>query len=319
MAHHHFTRSDRVLLCKLKTSGVSNRGCARILHFHVSSISRELKRGIAPTAIGYSVRVAQARSISVRTAANQQHRKLHKPEAQKITGLLRQYYSPDQAGQAVGLSHATVYRWLWSQSKAFIRSIWKCLRHKKLRRKYGTKRRWQQRELLKKRWIDSRPDSINQRLFYGHWEGDTVRGKAGKGYLVTLVERKSGYLLAGYIPNPTKEHFRLCSEQLLTPLPKHLKRSLTLDNGSEMNDYEELERRTGLTVYFAHPYHSWERGTNENTNGLIRQFFPKDRDFTTITKKELDWAVHNLNTRPRKRHSYQSPEVLLSPYLRVAI
>ena len=173
--------------------------------------------------------------------------------------------------------------------------------------------------MLKKRWIDERPDSVNQRQFYGHWEGDTVRGKAAKGYLVTLVERKSGYLLAGYIPKATKEQFRVCAEQLLAPFPKHLKRSLTLDNGSEMSDYEELERHTGLRIYFAHPYHSWERGSNENTNGLIRQFFPKDLDLTTIKQKELDWVVQNLNTRPRKRHGYRSPETLLAPYRNVAI
>ena len=140
MAHHHFTREDRVLLAKLKTAGVSNRGCARILGFHASSISRELKRGAAPTAIGYSVSLAQARAKTVRRAANQQHRKLHRAQALRITSLLKHYYSPDQAGQVVGLSHTTVYRWLWSQSKAFLRNIWRYLRHKKLRRAYGTKR-----------------------------------------------------------------------------------------------------------------------------------------------------------------------------------
>jgi transposase, IS30 family len=251
--------------------------------------------------------------------ANQQHRKLNAHQAERITSLLRQYYSPDQAGQAVGLSHATVYRWLWSQSKAFIASMWQYLRHKKLRRKYGTKRREKQRELLKKRWIDSRPRTVNDRLFFGHWEGDTVRGHNYSGHLVTLVERKSGYLLVGLIPYATKEGFRICTERLMEPLPTHLKRTLTLDNGSEMNDFEEIEAHTGMTVYFAHPYHSWERGTNENTNGLLRQFFPKNRDFSTITKDELDLAVKLINTRPRKRHNYRSPEQLLKRFVGVAI
>jgi len=319
MAHHHFTRDDRVLLVKLKTAGVSSRGCARILHFHVSSIYRELKRGTAQTAIGYDIRIARARTARLRTVANQQHRKLHEPEARQITTLLKQTYSPDQAGQAVGLSHATVYRWLWAQPKAFVASMWRYLRHKRLRRKYGTKRRWQTRELLKKCWIDERPDTVNQRLFYGHWEGDTVRGKNHSGYLVTLVERKSGYALVGHIPKATKEAFRLCAEQLLAPLPQHLKRSLTLDNGTEMQDYEELERHTNMRVYFAHPYHSWERGTNENFNGLLRQFFPKQTSFKHLSKAELDLSVKLLNTRPRKRHGYVSPAELLKPYLDVAI
>ena len=319
MAHHHFTRDDRVLLAKLTLAGLSVRSCARILGFHPSSIYRELKRGKADTACGYDVRIARKRARRLRCAANQQHRKLHKQQAAQITALIRQYYSPDQAGQAVGLSHGTVYRWLWAQSKAFIRSMWQFLRHKKLRRKYGTKRREQQREFQKKHWIEERPRTVDDRLFFGHWEGDTVRGKDASGYLVTLVERKSGYALVGYISKATKENFRAKTEELLAPLPKHLKRSLTLDNGTEMNDYEELERHTKMPVYFAHPYHSWERGSNENFNGLLRQFFPKGSDFSSVTNQQVDLAVNLLNTRPRKRHGYKSPAELLKPYVDVAI
>lgn len=319
MAHHHFTRDDRVLLAKLKLSGLTNVSCARILGFHPSSVSRELRRGSAATATGYDVRLARRRARQLRTTANQQHRKLHAAEAKRITGLIREYYSPDQAGQAVGLSHATVYRWLWAQPKAFLSDIWQYLRHPKLRRRYGTKRREKQRELLKKRWIESRPETANQRLFYGHWEGDTVHGNKHSGYLVTLVERKSGYALVGHIPKNTKEAFRLCAEQLLAPLPGHLKRSLTLDNGPEMADFEELEKHANMPIYFAQPYHSWERGSNENFNGLLRQFFPKSKNLTDVTKQEVDLAANLLNTRPRKRHGYQSPAELLKPYVGVAI
>lgn len=319
MAHKHFTRDDRVILAKLTSDALSVRSCARILGFHPSSVYRELQRGMTRSHSAYSIRVARTRTRRLRTIANQQHRKLYAHQAKRITALLRQYYSPDQAGQAVGLSHATVYRWLWSQGKAFIRDMWQYLRHPKLRRKYGTKRREKQRDLLKKRWIDSRPKTIDGRLFFGHWEGDTVRGHNHSGHLVTLVERKSGYLLAGLIPHATKEGFRTCAERLFEPLPAHLKRTLTLDNGSEMSDFEEIEHSTGMTVYFAHPYHSWERGTNENTNGLLRQFFPKNRDFSTITKDELDLAVKLINTRPRKRHGYRSPKLLLKRYAGVAI
>jgi len=319
VAHHHFTRDDRVLLVKLKTAGLTNRSIARILGFHPSSVGRELRRGVAPTATGYDIQVARKRNYRLRLDANQQHRRLHEKQAVQLTALLRQYYSPDQAGKAVGLSHATVYRWLWALPKATVATLWQYLRHKRLRRKYGTKRREQQREIAKKRWIDVRPQTVNDRLFYGHWEGDTVRGKDNTGHLVTLVERKSGYLLAGYIPRATKEAFRECAEQLLAPLPGHLKRSLTLDNGTEMADFEELERHTNMTVYFAHPYHSWERGSNENTNGLLRQFFPKGSSFAGVTKEQVDLAVNLLNTRPRKRHDYRSPAELLKPYVGVAI
>lgn len=319
MAHHHFTRDDRVLLAKLKLSGLTNASCARILGFHPSTVTRELRRGTAPTASGYDVRLARRRARRLRAAANQQHRRLHDEQAARITELLRQYYSPDQAGQAVGLSHATVYRWLWAQPRAFLQNIRQFLRHPRLRRKYGTKRREKQRELLKKRWIDERPDRTGQRQFYGHWEGDTVHGNGHGGYLVTLVERKSGYALVGHIPHNTKVAFRECAEQLLAPLPGHLKRSLTLDNGPEMADFEVLEKHTDMPIYFAHPYHSWERGTNENFNGLLRQFFPKSRSLTDVTAQEVDLAVNLLNTRPRKRHGYRSPAELLKAYVGVAI
>jgi IS30 family transposase len=146
-----------------------------------------------------------------------------------------------------------------------------------------------------------------------------VRGKDGSGHLVTLVERKSGYAPVGYILQVTKDQYRTCVEQLLAPLPQHLKRSLTLDNGTEMADFEALERHTGLTIYFAHPYHSWERGSNESLNGLLRQFFPKGSSFAGTTKQQIDLPANLLNTRSRKRHGYVSPAELLKPYLVVAI
>lgn len=319
MAHHHFTRNDRVFLAKLRNEGLSVRACARIMKFHPSTVYRELTRGNNPETGRYSVRTARTRARILRTTANQQHRKLGEKASNQLLKYIRQDYSPEQAGQRVGLSHSTVYRWLWALPKAVLKGLWCHLRHPKLRRKYGTKRRERQRELAKKRWIDARPDTIHQRLFYGHWEGDTVRGKRHSGYLVTLVERKSGYALVGFIPRATKEAFRQEAERLLAPLPSHLKRSLTLDNGTEMNDYEALERHTGIRIYFARPYHSWERGTNENFNGLLRQYFPKQMSFTGITQKQVDFAANLLNTRPRKRHDYRSPAELLKPYMSVAI
>lgn len=219
MAHTHFTRSDRVILQKLKFAGKTNVFCAEVLGFHPSTISRELRRGYATTCTGYSVSIAQNKAINLRRAANQQHRKLNQLQATQIIKLIQQYYSPDQAGRAVSLSHSTVYRWLCSQGKQFINSIRKYLRHSKLRRKYGTKRREKQRELLKKSWIDERPKGANNRSRYGHWEGDTVVGKGRSGYIVTHVERKTGYLLAGLIPRATKENFRVCTESLFERLP----------------------------------------------------------------------------------------------------
>lgn len=323
MAHTHFTRDDRILLAKLIRTKRPVKEIANILDFHPSSVYRELARGRVSKrgklGVRYSVKKSCLRAKALRHKANQQHRKLKDSEAKALLRLIRRYYSPEQAGQSIGLSHSTVYRWLWNLPKRILQGLWPYLRHTKLRRKYGTKRRERQRELAKKRWIDQRPEVINQRLDYGHWEGDTVRGKGHSGYLVTLVERKSGYCLVGFIKQASKEAFRKEAERLLAPLPKRLKLSLTLDNGIEMNDYEVLERHTGIQVYFAHLYHSWERGCNENLNGLLRQFFPKQMSFKQVTKKQIDLVANLLNTRPRKRHEYKSPKELIQSCVSVAI
>ena len=314
MSHRHFTRTERVQLQTLKTAGLSNRDCAAQLGFHPSSIGRELKRGVCgATKSGYSVRLANQHAKATRRAANQQHRKLWRGSALSfyVTLCLSRYWSPEQiAGRLkrrfgyCAISFHSIYRWLWGHSGIGV--LRQFLRHPKLRRKYGTRRREKQRELLKKRWIETRPAGATNRSRYGHWEGDSLVGAKRTGYLATHVERKSGYLLAGK-HNGSMQGFALASEQLYQSLPQHLKHSLTLDNGPEMSDFESLQRHSGLHIYFAHPYHSWERGTNENTNGLARQFFPKSRDFSAVTEAELGRAVYLLNTRPRKRLDYETP------------
>lgn len=318
MSHRHFTRDERVRLQTLKRAGLTNTAIATQLGFHPSSIGRELRRGAAPaSATGYRVRKAQAYTKAARRAANQQHRRLHfgSPLSLYICIRLAKYWSPEQIAlhlakrcQRAAVSFHTIYRWIWNHTKAGLAGLHCFLRSPRMRRKYGTKRRGQQRELAKKRWIEQRPLGCANRSRYGHWEGDTVLGAKGSGRLVTLVERKSGYLLAAYIPDGHMASFRDAAAQLLGSLPERLRRTLTLDNGSEMNEFEAIERRTGMTVYFAHPYHSWERGSNENTNGLLRQFFPKGSDFTGTTKEQIDLAVNLLNTRPRKRLDAETPE-----------
>jgi IS30 family transposase len=147
--------------------------------------------------------------------------------------------------------------------------------------------------------------------FYGHWEGDTVvSNQARPGRIGTLVERKSGFLVAFLLPNGDRVGFaRAAAAALATAsVPKRYLRTMTLDNGLEMQAYELLERLTPLSVFFAYPYHSWERGTNENTNGLLRQYFPKGNDLGLVTQVQLDHVVQLLNTRPRKRLDYRTLE-----------
>jgi len=324
MSHRHFTRVERVSLQTLKRAGHSNSFIARQLGFHPSSIGRELKRGASPASVtGYSVRTAKRYAKTARRNANQQHRKLHSGSALSLYVSMRlaKLWSPEQIAlhmakhcKRIAVSFHTIYRWIWNHGQAALAALRPFLRHPKLRRKYGTKRREQQRELAKKRWIEERPTGCSNRSRYGHWEGDTVLGAKGTARIVTLVERKSGYVLAALIPDGTMASFRNAAVGLLNGLPERLKHSLTLDNGREMNEYESLEKRTGMAVYFAHPYHSWERGTNENTNGLLRQFFPKGSDFSLLAQADVGRAVGMLNTRPRKRLDAETPEQRLARF-----
>ena len=147
-----------------------------------------------------------------------------------------------------------------------------------------------------------------RRSRYGHWEGDTVRGKGNSGCIATLVERKSGYLCAVKLGRGTAAAFAEAVVNSFATVPRRYRKTLTLDNGTEMSNFEEMERSTGMRLYFAQPYHSWERGTNENTNGLLRFYFPKQMSFAHLTQGQLDAAVHEINTRPRKRLGYRTPE-----------
>jgi len=150
------------------------------------------------------------------------------------------------------------------------------------------------------------------RKSYGHWEGDTVHGRGKSGYIATFVERKSGYLLAYKLEDVSSLSFANATAVGMNQIPKKHRKTLTLDNGPEMQFAQKIERETGVQVYYANPYHSWERGTNENTNGLLRYFFPKKSSFKEITQEDIDRAVGLLNTRPRKRLGYRTPEEMLT-------
>ncbi len=140
----------------------------------------------------------------------------------------------------------------------------------------------------------------------GHWEGDTILGK-DKHHILTHTERKSGLILADKLKTPTARKTRKKTRLRFKGFSEDKKLTMTYDNGATFTEHELIERETGFTVYFAYPYHSWERGCNKNANGLLRQFFPKKTNFATITQKEIQKAVRLLNTRPRKRLNYATP------------
>ena len=307
------TDDQRNEIYALKRAGHKQKDIARLLHKDPSAISRELKRNKSESG-KYLAKTAKRKTKQRRIEANTRFKKIERREKlkQRIVRRLKKYDSPEQIAGQWNRNHPkekigkdTIYKFVYEKRKDLI----KCLRRQKskYRARYGTRIREKQRELERKRRIDQRPEIINRRQRIGDWEGDTVRGNGSSGHIITYVERKSGYLVAGKVPQATMENINAFTIKRFKRIPKNKRLSMTYDNGSEFSGYDTIEEQTGMTTYFAFPYHSWERGTNENTNGLLRQFFPKKSRFDTVTQQDVNKVVRNLNHRPRKRLNYLTP------------
>jgi len=239
------------------------------------------------------------------------------PELRKKVELeIHQEWSPEQISGRFkrdgigGISHETIYRWIWDD-KASGGTLWRNLRGAKKQRRKRYRSNDSRGRLADKTMIEERPKRVEARQEQGHWEIDTVHGK-GKHSVVTLVERATGYALVGKIKAVTKAETNARVIQLMRSSALSFQ-TITSDNGGEFHGYKELERKTGVKFYFANPYHSWERGTNENFNGLLRQYLPKGKDLTDPTQRQCGAIVKKLNNRPRKRYQYASPSELLNP------
>jgi len=227
-----------------------------------------------------------------------------------VEAMIREGLSPEQVvgrrnleGQRV-MSHETIYRWLWEDKRGG-GTLWRHLRgaRKQRRKRYG---RYDSRgRLAGKKLIGQRPAVVASRRRIGDWEIDTVHGR-GKACLVTVVERKTGLVKIGPIHRATKELTLARTVKLLWAERQRVK-TITADNGTEFHNYRELESILGTRVYFATPHHAWERGTNENTNGLIRQYLPKGTNLSRITQGQCDRIAEQLNNRPRLRLGFRTP------------
>ena len=286
-SYQQLTHNDRIMLSALKRRGFTQVQIARELGKNQSSISRELSRNKGPNRqyhAGNARRIYQQR----KEAANQVLRRMEHDEwlRKYIKEKLKLYWSPEQiAGRVrkdhdVIVCHETIYKYIYNVKP----ELKKYLRQKKgkYRRRYGRKKLEKQREEAKKRRIDTRPKIVEQRVRIGDWEGDTIIGGEKTQRILTHVDRKSGYLLADKLSVVTAEIVRNVTAKRFRSVPREKRHTITYDNGSEFAEHELIERKVKATVYFAYPYHSWERGSNENTNGLLRQFFPKKSCFKDI-------------------------------------
>ena len=300
----HLTLAERGVLHRLKKAGHAQQKIAELMGRHVSTISRELKRNRG--ARGYRPQQAQ-RLADERRRACRRPAKLEDPQVQDdVEQKLTQLWSPDQiAGRLRArfprqprrwLSRQTIYNWIHGRAPE-----WKTHLRRQGR---PVERRGKLRDVVR---IDGRPDAINRRRRYGDWEGDTLVGKGRRSALVSLVERKSGYTRIGRADDLTAATTSRVTRRRMRDLPASWRRSITFDNGKEFMNHRQIARQLDVEIYFAMPYRSWQRGTNENTNGLLRQFFPKGTDFSRISHQAVARAENLLNERPRKRLDYQTP------------
>lgn len=307
------TSDQRNELCALKRAGHKQKDIAQQLKKDPSSISRELKRNKSDSG-RYLARAAKLKTKERRINANARFKKIenNEPLRRYVVRKLKKYWSPEQIsgrwnreqkGKRIGKD--SIYKFVYEKRKDLVKYL-RCQKGK-YRLRYGTKIRIKQREEQRKRRIDQRPEIINERARVGDWEGDTIRGQGNSGHLLTNVERKSGYLIATRIDRANVENVNNFTIKYFRNIPRDKRLSITYDNGSEFSGYNIIEKQLGMTAYFANAYHSWERGTNENTNGLVRQFFPNKSRFDNITKERLDEVVGLINHRPRKRLKYLTP------------
>jgi IS30 family transposase len=318
MPYTHLTENERYVISHLNCAGFSLREIGRRINRHHTSISRELKRNnqgdFEDTVYWYDWTHPEA--LKRRRKARHQRRRSNPRLVGYVERKLKDDWSPETISEKLKMdypddsemriSHETIYRWIYLDAKGG-GTLYHHLRRKRKKRRrqkrYGSGRRFIPGRVS----ISERPGIVETRERFGDWEGDTMEGKKSTGYMATHVERKSRYLIAAKLLDKKAESLTLKSIKAFWRIPKKMRKTLTLDNGKEFARFKELENKTGLTVYFADPYSAWQRGTNENTNGLLRQYFPKGTDFRKTTEEDLAIAVKKLNHRPRKCLGYQSP------------
>jgi transposase, IS30 family len=309
MSHTHIGKEDWPCIARMLRAGHSLSEIARTIGKDKSSLGRHVAEHGGRD--GYDVREVRRRKRMKRIAAMEGIRIVKGPLLCFITKELKLHKSPEQIAGILkrkkrSVAPSTIYRYI-SERAPHLRQY---LRSKKgkYRRRRGTKIRETLREQGKKRRIDERPDIVNRRGRLGDFEGDTLMGRDKRVRIVSFVDRKSGYLIAFLLPKMNAKLLTSLALRHFERIQKKKRRTVTLDNGSEFSDWERLEKKSGLTTYFAYPYHAWERGTNENTNGLLRQYFPKSYDFNLISPRELAHVIHRLNKRERKRLKFRSPK-----------
>ena len=317
---------EREELSRGLARGQSLRAIAVRLGRHVSTLSREVRRN-APCTGWYRAAVAESRT-RYRRRHGVRWRLEREPRLRDfVLAGLRRYCSPEQIAQelkrtypddpSMRISHEAIYTYLYVLPRGSLRKeLLAYLRqhHKRRRpRSHGVDRRGQIPEMLS---IEERPAAVAERSVPGHWEGDLLVGRRNQSAVGTLVERTTRTLILVPLKARDAESVRKAFARELKTLPRQMKLSMTYDRGKEMAEHKLFTRATKMRVYFAHPQSPWERGTNENTNGLLRQFFPKSTEFKQITRRQIKRVQHLMNGRPRRVLDWRTPYEVFNQLLR---
>jgi len=308
MAYNQLSYEQRNEIKAYLKLGLKMVFIAHLIGVHKSTISRELKRNSGLR--GYRPKQAQHKA-NLRRKNSRKNSRFTEAVKQQVEFYIKQDWSPEQISgylalaEDIHISHETIYQYIWTDKRNG-GSLYKHLRwsHQKRRKRYGNRdRRGQIKDRVS---IDERPPVVEKKARIGDWEVDTIMGKNHHGALVTAVERKTMFTCINYVPSKSAEMVTTALAQMLLPFKKQIL-TITVDNGKEFALHQKIAEALEANVYFAHPYHAWERGLNEHINGLIRQYFPKNNDFNKIDKEKILFVQNRLNQRPRKSLKFEKP------------
>src|SRR5215210_5299692 len=298
------TREQRYQIYALKKAGHNRTAIAGNVGVHKATIGRELARNTG----GRGYRPKQADELAQERQQQRVRPRITSAQWTQVEDLLRQEWSPEQISGRLKLegqrsiSHERIYKYVYAD-KARGGTLSRHLRCRKIRRKrYGTYSR--RGQIPHRVLIDQRPQVVEHKARLGDWEADTIIGQHHQQAIVSLVERKSKFVRLAKVARKTAESV---ANAMTTQLESLEVKTITSDNGREFSHHQQIAAQLSADFYFAHPYSSWERGVNENTNGLVRQYFPKKSDFSKLTDRQINKVVERLNQRPRKTLGYKTP------------
>jgi len=318
MQYQHFSIEEREFLQLMWWERQSVRSMAKALKRSPSSVSRELRRNFPLEHKVYAPRLAHERALSKRKSRGRTDRLKSRVVRKYVIGHLKKGWSPEQIAGRIKIelnekiSHEAIYQYIYAQihrqghgfPKPGCEDLRPYLKRRHKRRGQRGMRSVQRISRLKGPSIDNRPRVVDRRKRIGDWESDSIASKNNAPGLNSLVDRKTGLIFLSKVKDKTSKVTTATIVARIANLPRH---TLTLDNGIENQNWQEIEKLTGVKCFYTHPYHSWERGTNENTNGLVRWYFPKGSDFRIIPEGVIKSVEAALNTRPRKRLNWKTP------------